>query len=70
MTKRMSFHPVAPGPVSETGFGFDAIMQNPDHDRFLDWYHANSFFSSRRAVLESEFATVVDAAEAVFDEAA
>ncbi len=30
MMQRMSFHPVAPGPVPKTGFGFDAIMQNPD----------------------------------------
>jgi hypothetical protein len=67
MTKRMSFHPVAPGPVSKTGFGFDAIMENPDHDRFLDWYHANSFFSSRGA---EAAATGGEPEVAVFDEAA
>jgi hypothetical protein len=67
MTKSMSFHPVAPGPVSKTGFGFDAIMENPDYDRFLDWYHASSFFSSR----EAEAAAVDGEAEvAAFDEAA
>jgi hypothetical protein len=67
MMQRISFHPVAPGPVSKTGFGFDAIMQNRDYDRFLHWYHANSFFSSRR---DGASAAGAEPEVAVFDEAA
>jgi hypothetical protein len=71
MMKHMSFHPVAPGPVSKsvskTGFGFDAIMENPDYGRFLDWYHANSHFSPRRDEVMAVFSEPEDAD---FDEAA
>jgi hypothetical protein len=71
MMKQKSFHPVAPGPlsktVSKTSFGFDAIMENPDYSRFLDWYHANSHFSPRRAEVMAVFSEPEDA---VLDEAA
>ncbi len=34
-------------------FGFDAIMAEPDHSRFQDWYARTSFFAPKRAELDA-----------------
>jgi hypothetical protein len=71
MMKELRYHPVAPGSspraVPSTGFGFDAIMANPDYTRFLDWWDANNRLAPNRAEVEAVFSA--PAAQAM-DEAA
>jgi hypothetical protein len=53
------------GPMRHA-FGFDAIMANPDHRRFTDWYARTSFFAPGRA----ELGAVLSEPETGFDKAA
>ena len=46
--------------ISKTGFGFDAIMENPGHSGFRDWWNDKSYFALTRDDVEEMFSSPED----------
>ena len=46
--------------ASRTGFGFEAIMQNPQYGAFREWWNERSFFALTRDEIEEMFSSPED----------